>query len=104
MSLVASHTQYKVQGVVVKVKSGFVMRDVAGQTVIIATGEASRSFQGMIRVNDTGKLIWQELSNGLPEQDIVTKVTSEFDVDRSQATVDVAAFIEQMRSNGFLDE
>lgn len=87
-----------------KVKQGFVMRDVAGQTVIIATGEASRTFQGMIRVNDTGKVVWSGLNDGLTLDRIVDNVTAEFDVDRATATADVEKFIEKMRDNGFLDE
>ncbi|KAA8825664.1 PqqD family protein [Bifidobacterium myosotis] len=87
-----------------KVKHGFVMRDVAGQTVIIATGEVSRTFQGMIRVNDTGKVIWSGLNDGLTVDQIVDKVIAEFDVDRATATADVETFIGKMRDNGFLDE
>ncbi|OZG62121.1 coenzyme PQQ synthesis protein [Bifidobacterium hapali] len=87
-----------------KVKNGFVMRDVAGQTVIIATGEASRAFQGMIRVNETGRVIWQGLSDGLSVDDIVANITSKFDVDQAKATADVTDFVDQMRANGFLDE
>lgn len=87
-----------------KVKQGFVMRDVAGQTVIIATGEASKAFQGMIRVNETGKLVWNGLGEGLTEDQIADKVTSEFEVDRATALKDVQSFIDQMRTNGFLDE
>lgn len=87
-----------------RTKQGFVMRDVAGQTVIIATGEASRQFQGMIRVNPTGKIVWQGLTDGLNDAAIVDRVTAEFDVDRATAERDVAAFIAQMRDNGFLAE
>ena len=85
-----------------RVKSGFVMRDVAGQTVIIATGEASRTFQGMIRVNETGKLVWQGLTDGKDVDQIVDDVTAAFDVDRATATADVDAFIDEMRGHGFL--
>ncbi|PLS27690.1 PqqD family protein [Bifidobacterium parmae] len=87
-----------------RIKRGFVMRDVAGQTVIIATGEASKTFQGMIRVNGTGKIVWQGLTDGLDENAIVDRVTAEYDIDRATAAHDVAAFIGQMRDNGFLAE
>lgn len=85
-----------------RVKQGFVMRDVAGQTVIVATGEASKSFQGMIRVNPTGKVIWQGLTDGLTDDQIVDNILKEFAVERDVAAKDVATFIEQARDNGFL--
>ena len=42
-----------------KIKEGFVLRDVVGQAVVIAVGEASKKFHGMINLNSTGKVIWQ---------------------------------------------
>ena len=48
-----------------RVKQGFVMREVAGVGVVIATGEASKAFHGMIKLNDTGQLIWRGLEEDL---------------------------------------
>lgn len=36
-----------------KLKDGFVLREVAGQTVVIGVGALSEQFHGMIRLNDT---------------------------------------------------
>ena len=85
-----------------RIKPGFVMRQVAGQTVIVATGEASRTFQGMIRVNGTGTVIWQGLADGLSDGAIVNRLTEQYDVDRTTAAHDVAAFVAQARAHGFL--
>lgn len=87
-----------------KVKQGFVMRTVAGQAVVIATGEASKSFQGMIRLNETGKVVWQGLTAGLELDQIAHQVAAEFSVDADTAMNDVAKFVDDMRHNGFLDE
>lgn len=48
-----------------KIKDGFVLREVAGQAVVIAVGEASKEFHGMINLNATGKLVWQGIEQGL---------------------------------------
>ena len=34
-----------------RTKKGFVLREVGGQTVVIATGEASENFHGMDKLN-----------------------------------------------------
>lgn len=47
-----------------RIKDGFVMRDVAGQAVVIATGEASKDFHGMVKLNETGAVIWRGLEGG----------------------------------------
>ena len=43
-----------------KIKKGFVLRDVAGRSVVVATGAAAKKFRGMIMLNDTGKEIHPE--------------------------------------------
>lgn len=85
-----------------RIKEGFVLRKVAGQSVVIATGEASKQFSGMIKLNETGSFIWQKVAEGLGEQAVVDALVSEYDVDRDQATADVAEFVSRMRENGFL--
>ncbi|PLS31401.1 coenzyme PQQ synthesis protein [Bifidobacterium margollesii] len=87
-----------------RIKDGFVLREVAGQGVVIATGEASENFHGMIRLNATGELIWKALTDGKTEDGIVAELTARFDVSESQARADVADFIRQMSDNGFLVE
>jgi hypothetical protein len=43
-----------------KLKEGFVLRDVAGSCVVVPTG-TDLNFNGMISLNDTGKVLWQRL-------------------------------------------
>ena len=47
---------FALEGKGVKVKAGFVLREVGGQTVVIATGEASENFHGMIKCCGEGNL------------------------------------------------
>lgn len=84
------------------IKDGFVLRDVAGQGVVIATGEASKGFHGMIKLNRTGEVIWKALEQGLDETGIIRELTRQFDVPEEQAEADVSTFVQQMRDNGFL--
>ena len=48
-----------------RIKQGFVMRDVAGQAVVIATGDASRDFHGMVKLNQTAAVVWHGVEEGL---------------------------------------
>ena len=43
-----------------KIKKGFVLRDVAGRSVVVATGAAAKRFRGMVMLNETGKEIGQD--------------------------------------------
>ena len=85
-----------------RIKNGFVLREVAGQIMVIATGEASKDFHGMIKLNSTGKEIWLALQEGLAEKDVVKRIQDKYDVDAEKASQDVRGFIKQMEEMGFL--
>lgn len=87
-----------------KIKDGFVLREVAGQTVVIGVGALSEQFHGMIRLNDTGAEIWKGLSRGDAPETIAEHLTKTYDVDADRALADVQAFVSDARSHGFLDE
>lgn len=86
-----------------KIKQGFVMRDVAGQAVAIATGEASKSFHGMVKLNDTGAVIWNGIEKGLDEAEIAEQLATSYDVEVGQALKDVESFIARMRDAGLVE-
>ena len=85
-----------------RIKNGFVLREVAGQIMVIATGEASKDFHGMIKLNSTGKVIWLGLQEGLSEDAIAERLREQFDVDSEKALEDTRVFLKQMEEMGFL--
>ena len=85
-----------------RIKKGFVLREVAGQIMVIATGEASKDFHGMIKLNATGKVIWLGLQAGLSEEQLVVRLQEQFDVEADKASQDTRAFMKQMEEMGFL--
>lgn len=85
-----------------KVKDGFVLREVAGQAVVIATGEASKAFHGMVKLNGTGADIWRGIAAGKTEGEVAAELASTYDVDPERAAADVAAFVKRMSAEGFL--
>ena len=85
-----------------KIKDGFVVRDIMGQCVVVATGEASESFSGMIKLNDTGKVIWEGVASGKSEDEIVDFIVSKYDVEKDRAKTSVKKFIDEMKDRGFI--
>ena len=41
-----------------KIKNGFVLRVVGGESVVVPVGEMSKKFHGMINLNETGAFLW----------------------------------------------
>ena len=86
-----------------KIKEGFVVKEIAGQCVVIALGEASKIFNGLIKLNDTGRFIWDKLVDGTQTSDIVEAMLGEYDVDRETAQKDVEKFIDTLKGAGILE-
>lgn len=88
-----------------KIKEGFILRDVADKTFVVAVGELSKTFTGIITLNETGKFIWQLLATGSTEEEIVEKLLQECeDAKREVVENDVKNFIEQLKGDKILEE
>ena len=46
-----------------KLKDGFILRSVAGETVVVPTGD-DLDLNMMITLNETGKFLWEHLEKG----------------------------------------
>lgn len=80
------------------------MRAVADQAVAVATGEASKSFHGMIKLNSTGSKIWRGIEAGDNETAIADSLANEYGIDANQALADVTTFIARMREIGIVED
>lgn len=85
-----------------RIKDGFVLREIAGQIMVIATGEASKDFHGMIKLNETGKDIFLALQEKLSEEEIAARLQEKYGIEAEKATADTSAFLGQMKDAGFL--
>ena len=89
---------------ILKIKDGFVMRDIAGDTVVIATGEISKTFHGMIRLNSTGKEIWEILSSrDLSEDEVIAEMAKRHDAKPEEISEGVIAFISKIKEAGLFE-
>lgn len=86
-----------------KLKPGFVLREVAGTCVVVATG-SELNLNGMIRLNDTGKTLWTALEKGADLDALVAALLAEFDVDEATARKGAESFVAKLTEHGFLDE
>ena len=87
-----------------KIKAGFILRDVAGKTFVVATGELSKKFKGMITLNETGKFIWKLLENDITKEEIVEKMLEVYEgVERSLVEKDVDIFVEKLVRDNILE-
>ena len=87
-----------------RVREGFILREVGGQSVVVAVGPASQFFNGMVKLNTTGEFLFKELQEEKNEDDLVKAMTDKYDVDEETAREDVKAFIDTLVKPGIIEE
>lgn len=87
-----------------KIKPGFMLREVAGYSVVVAVGADTMDFSGMINLNGSGTFLWKLLEKGASEDELLSAMLSEYDVDEETAGRDIAAFVNKVREADMLDE
>ena len=87
-----------------KIKEGYVIRKVMGNHVVIATGEASKKFHGMVKLNDTAAEIWGCISENKSLDEIVSCMLEKYEVDEEKLRQDVTKTIKTLKEQGFIEE
>ncbi|MBQ9941023.1 MAG: PqqD family protein [Clostridia bacterium] len=87
-----------------KIKSGFILREVAGSTVAVPVGSNSVTFNGMITLSETGVLLWKKLEDGATQDQLISALLEEYDVDVETAGKDVKSFTDNLIRAGILEQ
>lgn len=78
-----------------KIKKGFILRDLLDEHMVVAVGEAGAHFHGVIRLNDSAAWCWQELEKGITKEALIEKMCERYDnLTREQAEKDVEELLQ----------
>ncbi|HWP97012.1 MAG TPA: PqqD family protein [Syntrophomonadaceae bacterium] len=86
-----------------KVKDGFMLREVAGQWLVIPIGERVVEFNGIITLSESGALLWKAMEEDVDEEALVKVILGEYVIDEATARADVAGFITMINERDLLD-
>lgn len=88
-----------------KLRYQFVVQKVGGKPVAVAVGQDSGKFNGMIKLNESGELIFKLLSTeDLTQEEILCRFAEAYGVTAESIRPEVLAFIDQLRKNDLLIE
>lgn len=88
-----------------KTKSGFTLKDICGEKVIIAQGIENIDFSRMISFNETAAFLWNVLAERgeADERELAEALCAEYEVDAATAAADVAALCRQWEEQGIAE-
>ena len=86
-----------------KIKEGYILRQVAGSSIIVAVGDEAVNFDGIKTLNETGAFLWKKIEQGMDEENIVKALMDEYEVDEETAKNDVGEFVKLLINNGLIE-
>lgn len=86
-----------------KTKPNFMLRNVAGKDIVVAVGAASMDFNGIITLNETGAFLWKILEQGATYDELVEKMSAEYEADKDEIKSGIDEFIKIANDAKLLD-
>ena len=78
-------------------KNKFLLREIAGEFLLIPLGSSSKQFNSIITMNETGAFIWRLLEKGMSVQEVARALTEDYDVSFDTAVSDNDKFINELQ-------
>lgn len=86
-----------------KIKGEFVLREIAGDTILVPVGQTALKMNGMITLDPVSALIWKALEQGTDREAILEQILSRFEVAPETAKADLDEFLTQMQAADLLE-
>ena len=88
-----------------KLKKGFVLREVCGEKVIVGEGAETVNFGKLISLNDTAAVLWKKAEElgDFTVDELVDALTEVYEVTREQAVKDVQKLTEGWKEAGLVE-
>ena len=82
-----------------RIKEGYIMKKLGTGYVVVTVGQASRDFNGMIRLNPAGAFLWDSIRNGADSREKLAKAMLERyeDLNEQTAATDLDEFLDSIQ-------
>ena len=86
-----------------KLSENFVLKNIAGENVVMPVGEAVGKINGMIKLNPSAKVIWESLEANNDFDGILEEMKNNFNgVDDATLRDDINYFLNKLREHEIL--
>ena len=82
---------------------GYLLKDIAGDNLLIARGNVALEVNGVFIFNETGALLWNALDQYMTAEELAERLVCAYSIDREQAVRDVNKCLEKMNSHNLIE-
>ena len=78
-----------------RIKEGYVINKLGGGYVVVTVGDASKDFNGLLRLNNASAFIWENIKDGLDTKEKLVQAMMDYydDLDEETARKDLDDFL-----------
>lgn len=87
-----------------KAKADFILRQIADEFLLIPVGEAALKMNGLVRLSESGYLLFGKLQEHCSREDLVCALLTEYEVSRTVAEADVDEFLATLKKYDMLEQ
>ncbi|MBE5929358.1 MAG: PqqD family protein [Lachnospiraceae bacterium] len=87
-----------------KIKSDFILREVAGTYVVVPVGKRADEFNGMVNLNETGAFFWKLAEKGCTREEMINACLDTYNVDQAILERDIDKFIQTLTDNSLFEQ
>ena len=87
-----------------KIKEGFVLRNVVDEFIVMPTGDNIAKFEGAVVLNEVSAFIFKQLQNPVSREELLAAMLNEYEVDEATAAADLDALLEKFAEMGVLEK
>ena len=86
-----------------KARDGFILRNIAGEYVLMPTGDNIRTFRGTVLMNELSVFLWNQLQTAASFEELLARVLDQYEIDEQTAAADLDRLTKDMIGMGILE-
>ncbi len=90
------------RNVIYRQNPGFLMREIAGEALLVPVGAQTRILNGMVTLSQTGAFLWKALDGKRDTEDLINLLAEACQVQAEQIAADVIDFLDKAEKNGLV--
>ncbi len=86
-----------------KKKENFILRNIAGEHIMMPVGPTALKFSGLILANDVSAFIWDNIEKADSPEEMAELICGQFEADYDEVQKDVTLLFEEMKKAGWIE-
>ena len=86
-----------------KARSGFILRNLVGEYVLMPVDDNIRSFSGSVLMNELSAFVWEKLQTPVTRDELLAAILDAYEVDAETASADLDQLLENLNRLGMIE-